>query len=408
MKRIKSIIAWFKVDKKRFLILLVIIGIIFFVSRRGQTAKPTYQTAKTEKGTIVSSVTSSGQILSTSLININTQATGVVNSVYVKNGDKVYVGQVVAKVSLDSDGALKNTQAWASVVSASNAVNAANNNYRATQASLQNIYDQLKGHDSDETFAQKDTRTKSEVANDNAYDQTKTASVNLASANMSYRLSSPLIVAPITGIVDNITITPGMILSGSSASSTTVASNRVAVVRTKGNPMALFNLSEVDVNRVLAGQKATITLDSISGKTFAGRVLTVDKIGTVTSGVTNYPVIISFDTQTPEILPNMAATANIIITTKDNVLLVPSSAVQTQADQSYARVLKGDVVENMPVEVGLSSDTQTEIVSGLNEGDEVITGIVSSTSRSGSNSPFSTFRLGGNSGGGLRVGGAGR
>ncbi len=172
------------------------------------------------------------------------------------------------------------------------------------------------------------------------------------------------------------------------------ASTRIAVVRSSGNPIATFNVSEVDVNRIKPGQKATITLDSIPGKTFTGRVMTVDKIGTVSSGVTNYPVVILFDANAPEILPNMAATANIIIDSKPGVLLVPSDAIQTQTNGSaYVRVLQNGQPVNITVETGLSSDTQTEIVSGVSEGQQVITGKVLVSSKSGSStSPFSTFR----------------
>lgn len=375
-----------KLNKKRIIgavivLILVVIGIWKIVS--GNKNKITYQTTPVTKGTIISSVSASGQILTSNLINVNTEASGVVKAVYVKNGDKVYVGQRIAEITLDADGQLANAKAWVSLSSAQNS-------YRQTQASLANIYDQIKGHDTDETLTQKDTRTKSEVANDNAY-------TALASASLAYRQTSPIITSPMTGTVDNITITPGMVMT---------ATNRVAVVTSKGNPIATFNVSEVDVNRVIQGQKATITLDSIQGKTFTGKVVTVDKIGTVTSGVTNYPVTILFDTTAPEILPNMASTANIIIDSKDDVLMVPSSAIQTQTDGSlYVKILKNKVPQNMTIEVGLSSDTQTQVLGGLNEGDEVITGTSTGTSTTvGSTSPFNTLRVGGGTSGASRLG----
>ena len=350
----------------------------------GKSEKTTYQTAKVEKGTLVSSVSASGQILSSNVLNITTQVTGVVKAVYVKNEDRVYAEQKIAEITLDSDGALANAKAYASLVSAQNGLNSANNNYRSTQASVEKVHDDLKGHDSDETFAQKETRTKAEVANDNAYDGLKTAQASLVSASLAYRQTSPVIVAPNSGIIDNITITPGMVLSGA---------DRVAVIAFEGNPLATFNVSEVDVSRVTPGQEATVTLDSIAGKSFKGKVLTVDKIGSVDSGVTNYPVMILLDTDPPEILPNMAATADIILETKENVLMVPLGAVQVFGDQNIVRVLRNEKVEVVRVETGLSNDTQTEVVSGLSEGDEVITGGTSQTSLQGSTSPFSTFRI---------------
>ncbi|KKU29278.1 MAG: Efflux transporter, RND family, MFP subunit [Candidatus Amesbacteria bacterium GW2011_GWA1_47_20] len=366
-------------NKAKILVIIALViagGAIVYIRGKNSSARPQYQTAKTEKGTIVSSVSASGQILESNFLNMATQATGIVKTVYAKNGDRVYAGQKIAEIELDADGKLKNAQAWASLVAANNSLNAARNNYRLTQATVQRVYDDIKGHDADETFTQKETRTKAEVANDNAYDNVKNAEVNLVSANLAYRLTSPVITAPVAGTIDNITLAAGM----------TVGTGRVAVVRRQGNPITSFNVSEVDVNRVTPGQKATVTLDSISGKTFTGKVATVDKIGTVTSGVTNYPVIISLDTTAPEILPNMAATANIIIEAKNDALLVPSEAV----DDQQVRVLKDGRMKNVTVETGLSSDTQTEIVAGLSEGDEVITGTVTN----GNQSPFSTFRFG--------------
>ena len=357
---------------------LLIVGAGVYVWRRNSSPQPQYQTVKIEKGTIVSSVSASGQILESNFLNISTQATGIVKGVYVENGDWVYAGQRIAEIELDADGKLKNAQAWASLVSANNALNAARNNYRSTQATVEKVHDDVKGHDTDETFTQKETRTKAEVANDNAYDNVKNAEVNLSSASLAYRISSPVITAPVTGTIDNITLAAGM----------TVGTGRIAVIRRLGNPIASFNVSEVDVNRVNPGQKATVTLDSISGKTFTGQVLTVDKIGTVSSGVTNYPVVISLDATAPEILPNMATTANIIIESKENALMVPSEAIVDER----ARVLKEGRVRITPVKTGLISDTHTEIVSGLSEGDEV----VSSTVANSNQSPFSTFRFGGN------------
>jgi len=82
-------------------------------------------------------------------------------------------------------------------------------------------------------------------------------------------------------------------------------------------------------------------------------------------------------------------TANIMIDRKDNALLVPSGVIQSQGDQSYVNVLIDGKPQSVPVEVGLSSDTQIEIVSGLNKGDIVVSGSVSSTgSQQNKTSPF--------------------
>ena len=91
---------------------------------------------------------------------------------------------------------------------------------------------------------------------------------------------------------------------------------------------------------------------------------------------------------------------------KNDVILVPNAAVQTKNGQAVVRTLKNNKEADVIVEIGDSNDTQTEIISGINEGDEVIIGITNSTNATarpnGNNtSPFGNF------GGGIRVGGGG-
>lgn len=385
---------WFKI-----IILLLTAGIIFWFIKSGKssTQKITYQTAKVEKGTIVSTISASGSIVSSNFIPISTNATGVVKDVFIKEGQKVYKGQKIARVELDIEGEQRLASAYSSLVSASNNLNSANNNLRQAQATLERVYDEIKGHDSDETFAMKETRTKAEVAKDNAYDSLKSAQANLDVASYNYRLASPDILAPVSGTVGSINVVAGMVLGSSSqqsSGSSTSSSNRVGVIVFEGTPIASFNISEVDIPKVKEGQKATITLDSIADKTFTGKVIAVDRIGTSSNGVINYPVLIQFDNNSPEILPNMSASVNIILDTKADVLKVPNSALINSNGSYSVRALINGKENTVPVETGLSSDTETEIVSGLKEGDVVITGTVSSNSSQSQNrstSPFGSF-----------------
>jgi multidrug efflux pump subunit AcrA (membrane-fusion protein) len=167
----------------------------------------------------------------------------------------------------------------------------------------------------------------------------------------------------------------------------------VATVETEGMPIVSVDLSEIDVSRVQIGQKATISIDSIPDKTFAGKVIGVDRIGETVSGVTQYPAIIQLDSSSDEILPNLTASASIIIERKNDVLLVPSGVIQLQGGQNYAKALVDGQQQFVPVEIGLTSDTQTEIISGLDEGDLVITG--TTTIDSSGASPFGGSGMGG-------------
>lgn len=401
MKKLQGFWAWLRADRKRLIGAgVIILLIIFGVSRVLASAKnkTTYQTATVTKGTIVSTISASGKAISTNVLTINTQATGVVKAVYVKDGDKVFAGQRIAEITLDSDGALANARSYASWI-------AAQNSYRSTQASLANVYDQIKGHATDESFAMIETRTKAEVANDNAY-------FNLAAAALSYQEVSPIITAPFSGTIGSVGLVEGMVLAGSS-STTTISSQRVAVIKGTAFPIVNVTLTEIDVPGVLVGQKATVTFDSIPDKTFTGVVATVDRIGSTVSNVTGYGVNIKLDTDSNEILPNMAASANIITQTKTDVLTIPSSAIHTDTNGSYVEVLRNGSPVEESVETGISSDTDTEITSGLTEGEVVVTSTVSASSATTTttNSPFSifgggnsTFRgAGGGTGGAVRI-----
>ncbi len=221
---------------------------------------------------------------------------------------------------------------------------------------------------------------------------------SLNSAWLSYQSASSNIASPMDGTISDITIVPGMQLN-TSYSGNNVSSQIVAAIKTSGNPVVTVSLSEVDVVSVKTGDKATLSFDALPDKTFTGKVLGINTTGSVSSGVTSYPAIIQLDTPNDVILPNMSATANIITNIKNDVLTVPSTSVQTVSGQPTVRVLKNGQMSNVIVETGLTSDTQTEIISGLSEGETVVTSLITSTSgSSGSSSPFS---------GGLRIGGLG-
>jgi macrolide-specific efflux system membrane fusion protein len=96
----------------------------------------------------------------------------------------------------------------------------------------------------------------------------------------------------------------------------------------------------------------------------------------------------------------MAVNAEIIIASVDDAVLIPSSSNQTKNGESTVRVLRNKVVETVTVVTGLSSDTQTAITSGINEGDLVITSTTTGTTKSSTNSSGSVF---GNTSGGMRM-----
>lgn len=377
-----------------FIALILTLGFIGWRTLAKKAQQPQYQTAKVEKGTLISSVSASGQIVVSGQSTVVTQASGIVKNVFVKNRDKVVAGQNLIEIDLDQQGKQRQTQVWASYLSAKNSLDSSNQQMYSLQSDMLSKWKTYMDLAQTSTYQNPDGSSKTEqrqlpqfyaVLDDwlaaearykNQQNVISQAQANVASSWTNYQATSPFITAPVAGTVGDITLTSGMTLnSQTNSTSGSAASQKAAAIRSETEPIAQLNLSEIDVLKVKEGQKATIAIDTFPDKTFTGKVMGVDRTGSVTSGVTNYPVTIKFDSKNDEMLPNMSTTANIIINVKDNVLLVPVSSVQTQNGESFVRVIKNGKIEQVSVETGLTSSTQVEIVSGLSEGDQVVTSI---------------------------------
>lgn len=189
----------------------------------------------------------------------------------------------------------------------------------------------------------------------------------------------------------------------------------IATIITK-QTLAVIPFNEVDTAKIKAGQDATLTFDAVSDLEIKGKVAEVATIGTVTSGVVNYDVKISFDTQNENIKPQMSVSAVIITESKPDVIYVATEAIKTMGDRSFvlipaagqltdenARMISlSSQPERMEVQLGTANDTYTEITSGLSEGDKVLVQIASSSTSSSSSSSSKNagmFMMGGAAGG---------
>ncbi|MFA6017161.1 MAG: efflux RND transporter periplasmic adaptor subunit [Patescibacteria group bacterium] len=413
MNKIKN---WFlKISLiKKIILIVVILAVGYFVVSKlflNQTGKVTYQTEKVAKGNLIVTVTGSGIVASTNSSNITTEATGVVTKIYVKDGDVVKTGDKIAELELDLEGQQKSSQAWASYQSAKNSLQTAKDNLFSTQADLftkwQSYYDlstSSKYENSDKTpnTPERQSQTEFRISEDNwlsseakykaqqkAIEQSQSS---LNSAWYSYQQASPIIYAPISGTVSGLSLQIGSVINSQSSSNTSATTNKIANIKTDALPTLSINLTEIDVPKIKIGDKATITFDAFSEKTFTGKVISIDMVGSVSSGVTNYPTVILLDTKSNTILPNMGISANIITNTKDDVLLISSSAVKSDdSGNNYVQILKNGKPVNQNIEIGLSSDIQTEITSGLQEGDVVITTTSTATTTKSSTNTQSVF-----------------
>ncbi len=213
------------------------------------------------------------------------------------------------------------------------------------------------------------------------------------------KLSDYFVRAPFDGTIAKINVKKADSVASGASIATFITKQKLAEI----------SLNEVDVAKVKVGQKSTLTFDAIEGLGISGEVAEIDSIGTVSQGVVSYNVKISFDTQDDRIKPGMSTSASIITDVKQGVLIVPNSALKVSGATNYVEILDqpvGDAESNQGVtsvtpprqqEImeGISSDTSTEIISGLNEGDFIIVRTVSNSSAKTTQQAPSLFGGGG-------------
>lgn len=157
-------------------------------------------------------------------------------------------------------------------------------------------------------------------------------------------------------------------------------------------------VSEVDINSVRIGQKVTLTFDASQGKTYNGTVVTVAQAGDVSQGAVNFTVTVELADADAQVKPGMTAAVTVIVKQLDNVLLVPNGAVRLVNNQQVVYVLANGVVQEVPITLGATSDTVSQVLTGgLKVGDPIIL-----------NPPSTLFtRRTGGGGGGVFGGGGG-
>ncbi|MFA5128001.1 MAG: efflux RND transporter periplasmic adaptor subunit [Patescibacteria group bacterium] len=195
-------------------------------------------------------------------------------------------------------------------------------------------------------------------------------------------LADYYIRAPFDGVLATFTAEKGDSVSANSSIGSLITKNQIATI----------SLNEVDIAKVAVGQKATMTFDAIEDLTITGKVVEVDTVGATNSGVVSYGVTVAFDVQDARVKPGMTVTVNIILSSKADVLLVNTSAIKTANGESYVMVMASGTPEKRTVTTGDISDTQTEITSGLSEGETIVTQTITTggTTSSGSSSSDSS------------------
>ncbi len=190
----------------------------------------------------------------------------------------------------------------------------------------------------------------------------------LAVSDAAAALAGTKLVAPFDGTILKVNVNAG----DQVASSTTILT--IANLKTL---QVATSVDETTIKQVSAGQAAVITFDAFAGQTFTGTVQAAPLQGALQGGVMVYEVPISLTgTGKLSLLVGMTANVKIQVGQASNALLVPTVALQ-KANGLYQVLVpnttdpNGDPVA-VPVEVGLSDGTYTQVTKGLNAGDQVV------------------------------------
>jgi HlyD family secretion protein len=366
---------------------------IFFYSRR--EPETTYRTARVERGSIVSSVSATGNLAAVVTVQVGTQVSGTIQKLYVDFNSPVKKGETIAQI----DPALFNAQ-----------VEQTHGNYLSAQASLLKVkadltdakrnlerYRQLL---KDGIVSQSDFDTA-----DNRYEQAaatvKAAEGSVAQTRGAYsqaetNLRYSTIRSPVDGIVVSRNVDVGQTVAASFQTPTLFT---IAQDLTK---MEIdTSVDEADISRIKVGQPVSFTVDAYPDNRFTGKVTQIRNAPIVTQNVVTYVVVVGVDNKDMKLKPGMTANVTVETARKDDVLKIPSAALRfkpkgvkeikvkpaapEKPSAKPASKAKSEPKQKVyvlsaagnprPVRVttGISNDGQVEVVEGdLKENDEVI------------------------------------
>jgi macrolide-specific efflux system membrane fusion protein len=165
--------------------------------------------------------------------------------------------------------------------------------------------------------------------------------------------------------------------------------------------------AEANATKIAVGQPATITLAALPDTEITGEVTSVSPTASVVSNVVTYPVTVALENVPSDVREGMTAEVSVIVQTATDVLELPSAAITTLGSASTVTVLSNGVRTVKTVTVGLVGTSNTEILSGLTEGETVVEPTASVAASTGTTTGGTTTGGGGFGGGGFGGGGGG-
>lgn len=355
------------------LVVIVAAGWLLFGGSKAKH-KITYATAVVQKGEISESVTATGTIEPVTEVEVGTQVSGIIDKIYVDYNSVVKKGQLIAemdRVTLQSELASQR---------------AAYNGAKAEYDYQKKNYERNKGLHDKQLIS--DTDYELSVYNyekaKSAFEE-KQASLAKAERNLSYAT----ITSPIDGVVISKAVEEGQTVASGFETPTlfTIAADLTQM-------QVVADVDEADIGGVQEGQRTTFTVDAYPNDVFEGTVTQI-RLGdgsssstTSSSTVVTYEVVISAHNPDLKLKPRLTANVTIYTLDKKGVLCVPARALRFSPEAPL--IGEKDVVKDCeaehkvwtregttftahPVEIGISNGINTEILSGISEGTNVIT-----------------------------------
>ncbi len=364
--------------KKRILgiaVVLIILAAIYYFNLQSQP-KTTYLTETAKYSDIQQTVVATGTVRSSNRVEVGARVSGKVEKILVKLGQKVKKGELIAELdSITQENTLNSAQAQLAAYKAQ--LVAAQTAYRVATSNFQRItklYKRKASSLDDYENAQNNLDSaKANVEQIQAQIKQSEIEVNTAATNLNYTK----ITSPIDGTVISIPVSVGQTVN---ANQTTPTIIQVADLDTM---LIKPEISEGDITKIKPGMKVQFTTLAEPDEIYQAEIASVDPAMTTLTD-NEYSESVS-DTNAIYYYANVLVpnpehklqigmtTQNTIITAqKQHVLVVPTLAIQKRNGQNSVQILDGDKVVEKVVQIGLHDDINTEILSGLNEGDNVI------------------------------------
>jgi len=308
---------------KKYIIIAVVAlliaagGIYFFKNRKPDI---TYKTAKIERGTIVSTVSATGNLSAVTTIQVGTQVSGTIQKLYVDYNSRVRKGQTIAEI----DPSLFNA-----------AVEQSQGNFLSAEANLQKARVALA--DAERTLQRNKKLLADGIISQGDYDLSETAwqsakaSLKAAEGSVAQtrgalmqaktNLSNSIIRSPVNGIVISRAIDVGQTVAASFQTPTlfTIAQDLTKM-------QIEVSVDEADISRVKLGQQASFTVDAYPEQSFDGEVVQIRSAPIINQNVVTYVVVVNVDNRELKLKPGMTANVSVVVAQKDDVLKIPPAA----------------------------------------------------------------------------------